>query len=454
MRRDRPRSLRSVFKQCPISPLSFHMTFTPVKAVALLVFIGAIAGATYGVQTLVGDSLAKSLVAAEPLHEARNATAGNEVTFPFTLSNRDDAGRDVRIVVEGEGIDAQSELARVPGDGGVTVFVRVGVPASLAPGDHDLSVRLVDEAGETVRADAATLRLRVLDAPTAGFGPTDVANMTYTGRLAETGTVFVSNDAALAGEPFARVEDFRLQSGSSRLAQGLVVPGLYEGALGMVPGESRTIVVSPEKGYGNATLETTQPREETIERISEFPVVERSEARQNFDQHVIATNQGDPASFEAGDSFTVYNEQTANTARFEITEIDEQIVKYRFAPQLGDTYTLYPAWLNQSVITAVNETSVTFETTPSTDVDEPFTWYEHWRDASTIVSMNETEIVVRHSPAIGSTHEEPDPFRQETRRLTVSRLTDDEIVMTYPSSSALAGKTIVYDVTLTSIQGR
>ncbi len=63
----------------------------------------------------------------------------------------------------------------------------------------------------------------------------DTVIIGYTGKL-EDGTVFDSTDGKNPLE--------------FTVGDGDVVPGLEEGVLGMAPGETKTIIVPPEKAYG------------------------------------------------------------------------------------------------------------------------------------------------------------------------------------------------------------
>lgn len=68
----------------------------------------------------------------------------------------------------------------------------------------------------------------------------DIVSVNYTGRL-EDGTVFDSN----VDPAFGHVEPFVFPLGI-----GQVIPGWDEGIVGMKVGEKKTLVVPPEKGYG------------------------------------------------------------------------------------------------------------------------------------------------------------------------------------------------------------
>jgi len=70
----------------------------------------------------------------------------------------------------------------------------------------------------------------------ASVSPGDVVRVHYTGSL-EDGTVF---DSSREGEPL------EFEAGSEQL-----IEGVSSAVIGMVEGESRTVTVPPEKGYGH-----------------------------------------------------------------------------------------------------------------------------------------------------------------------------------------------------------
>ncbi len=85
-----------------------------------------------------------------------------------------------------------------------------------------------------------TLNKGGLSSSSAAAKAEDIVSVNYTGRL-EDGTVFDSN----VDPSFGHVEPFVFPLGI-----GQVIPGWDEGIVGMKVGEKKTLVVPPEKGYG------------------------------------------------------------------------------------------------------------------------------------------------------------------------------------------------------------
>ncbi len=82
----------------------------------------------------------------------------------------------------------------------------------------------------------------------------DVLTMNYTGRL-ENGTVFDSN----VDPRFGHVEPFKFILGA-----GQVIAGWDEGLVGMKIGEKKTLVIPPEKAYGQRAIGDIIPANSTL----------------------------------------------------------------------------------------------------------------------------------------------------------------------------------------------
>lgn len=82
----------------------------------------------------------------------------------------------------------------------------------------------------------------------------DVLVMNYTGRL-ENGIVFDSNVLP----EFGHVEPFQFT-----LGVGQVIQGWDEGLVGMKIGDKKTLVIPPEKGYGDRAVGNIIPANSTL----------------------------------------------------------------------------------------------------------------------------------------------------------------------------------------------
>lgn len=426
---------------------------TPVKALAFLVFAASLAGATWGVQAFIGDDVVLQAVSARTPSPLLNTTAGHTVSFPVTLGNLGVQELRMTARLVGDGVEGAPVSGLVAANGNATLFVPVTVAATTQPGDVALRLEVADAQGKLLRQRDAFATLRVMPAGIVpGFAEGDTARVVYTGRTADAGLVFNTNDKALVGQPFAQT-DFYQPSPNVLVVttkpRPSVVEGFYEGMLGMQPGESRTITFPPEKGYGPAVVEETQPRDETLERIFELELKVEQVGRTTFDDYVEGSGQGAGADFEVGDVFTFT--QGPNRWPYRIVNLSATAVDYQLDVAPGAIFTLYPFWENASVVESVTDTHVNFRTTPTTDVGETYTMRPYWPNMTSVVALNETAIVVRHDPPEGLKYSVAQGLGQPARDYTVVRIEDDGIIVSTPSTNPLAGKTLAFDVRLVEL---
>ena len=434
------------------------------KAIALVLFVAAIAGATYAVNESLGITVEPPTLLLEPVHQERAATPGHTTSFLVNVENRGATDRSVRLAIDGAA-EGTSGAVVIPAGSTTAIFVPADVPADAAVGTHLLTLRALDgDRVLRVRDNAVTLRV-LADAPGIEVG--DNATLRYVGRLADTGRAFASNDPALVGEAFLKTETFQYNPQVLPLttAPRNVVLGIHEGVLGMQPGETRTFTFGFEKGYGPPAENDTIPRRETIERT----LIARNElqrvSRETFDEYIAEEGQGDPSTYEVGDTFTLYEEP--NVWPYRITFINETTVTYRLGASVGDKFTLYPYWPQGTEIVAIDDEKVEFYTTPTTPPAPEgtcpprnaaataacFTMRTEWPDMSVLdAEPNATHVVIRHDP--------PEAFRYtttatgETREVVVLDVLDDEIIVAVASAHPLAGRSLTFDVTVLAVDKR
>lgn len=423
---------------------------TPLKAIALLLFLAAIAGASYGVSAVLGNTTASAAINAEPIHATLNATPGHAVTFAVRLVNRGATSQDLAAAVSAFGVETRSSTVTALGGGNRTVFVPVDVPANATPGDYALSVRIVDDKGAPVREREGALRLHV-NAPGNGFGPGDAAKVVYVGSLADTGNVFSTNDPALAGQAFAHTDTFPPTLNTnplpvSTVPRVTVVQGFYEGMLGMAPGETRTITFGPEKGYGNATLEQSEPRVTTIPHNETVSLPGATLSPDDFNNYIQSTGQGNGTDYRVGD--IVNNTRGGETLHYRITSMTDTEVKLILDVHVGERYTVYDYWPKSSVVTASDEANVTFRTDPPVPVGSSFTYYSYWPNMSVLTSVNDTTITITHTPQIGLQFQKSASAAGAPQSFTVKDLTPTDIVETTANPNQLAGKDLTFIITM------
>lgn len=409
----------------------------PLKALALVVFLAALAGATYGVQQVIGTNVEGQLLRAEPVRPEVNATPGHAVTVPVVVDNRDTSERAVFVALAGEGVEGRSARVPVPGGKGAMAFVPVTVQQGLAPGDHKLAVRILGDDGGTLRETADAVTLRVL-APGQGYAAGQSATYFYVGRFTDNGQVFTTNDAALQPLPFPRAPDFR---------PGVLPPAaLLDALVGAQPGESRTVSLPADKAYSNVTEERL-PRTETLARRESLALPEARLSDADFADYLNETNQSRPEGYKAGDVVT--NVRDGETLRYRILSMEAGEVSLRLQVQTGERYSLYSFWPGASVVESFNDTHADFVTTPP-EGDAPFTYHDYWVNMTRVASYDEQSIVLRHDLPVGHKYSRAQSQFQPPVVYTVRSVTDDDIVVTSPTGNAFANKAVTFDVRMVS----
>lgn len=424
-------------------------TSTVVKAFALVLFIAGIAGATYAVMGVMGDTVQSSLVSASASRTSLNATGGHNVTFLVTISNRDSSAHEVFVEATGV-VSGTSATTTVRGGSNATVFLTVQLPADISVGEHPLGVRLTSDGNPLRERDLLTLNI-MPDAP--GFDDGDSAQIIYTGRLSATGRVFNANDLSLVGLSFPKTDTYRFSDGALNVQTRprlTVVTGLAQGMVGMQSGESRTVSFPPALGYGPSAQNQTFDRDEILTRELTVPNQEQAVARQTFDAYIRESRQGDPATMGPGDHFKL--DQDGNVWPYRITNMTADLVQYKLDAQPGDAFTVYPFWKDASVVTAIDEQNITFRTTPNTPEGKKITLKSFWPEMSAVKEINETHIVLRHSPPVGFSFTQV--ISNAPREATVRDVSETTITAVMPSTNPLAGKDLTFDVTVLSLTKR
>lgn len=415
-------------------------------------------GATYGAyQAFEPETEGFRAVSITPVVGRLNATAGSTLALPFSATATGGESLVVR-VASSDTLAVASSPVTLSASGATGAFFPITIPAGAAPGEH-LVVLSASTDGEKPRQATARFVVRILGAGVESVDEGETARVWYAGRLAN-GTLFDTNIQAVAISSIPKSGLFRPSPAYQPLdvttgRGATTVPGFWKGVVGMKVGETRTIVVPPSDGYGNKSVPVREARETVLDRIYEVPLrVQGPIPIRDFASHLSETKQGVPSDYEAGDTFRFTDRATGSEYNLVVLNITSESMTYRFQFALGERYTLpdYEAWKNASEVVSVNDTAVQFRVTPTQALGEPFTFHARWPGASEVVSVTDTEIVVRHSPAIGTQWtDRSNPF-QQPRQFTVTEVSDDAIVATYPNPSPLGGETLTFDVTVLGLK--
>ncbi len=261
----------------------------------------------------------------------------------------------------------------------------------------------------------------------------DRVSVNYVGRL-EDGSIFDTNivdvakaegiyDPGRSYKPF----NFTIRENFSS-GRGEVILGIEEGVLGMKVGETKTITVPPEKGYGE-----WDPR-----LVQRYPTTSEMPLTQNFTK----TFDMDLARFKAifsqepkaGLEVTTPNSDVNLT----VLEFNETTVTLDYNLKVGDTFRLPNSPWDEEVI-RVDDNNITIR--HNVTVGETFSFHQTpWN--TTVVNITGNNVTLRHNPI------------EETRMMTpmgfaTVRFVNDTIEI--DRNPKLAGKTLIFNVTILSI---
>lgn len=393
--------------------------------------------------------LASGEIAVAPVFKDLAVRPGNEYAVPIlVVSNLDQAAN---VTASGEHVVSTNFTQVEPRDalGGFATF-RVPQDAS-----GTITETISVQVGEATR----TVEVSVNTAPegeTATQGKQ--AKVDYVGRLLN-GQVFDSSVPEVANGPFPKSGTFRLRPGLQPITVPLnpnrpgVISGFMDALVGMTEGESKTVVLPPSEAYGpvrthqNLSATTEVPRTQEVPRkIGPLP---KSRLPPSFD--IENKTVGDVITYNttAGD--------VPITFHFEVVEKKEKTVTLKRLAEEGETTTFYAPWENATKVTKVNETTIVYTTTPPEDIGN-FTWdvnprshRAQWENATRVKSMNETTIVLISQPEEGTTYQASPRPRAPPKTYLIENVNQTTIHVSTPNDHPLAGKTLVFDLTLREV---
>ncbi|MCC7571814.1 MAG: FKBP-type peptidyl-prolyl cis-trans isomerase [Candidatus Methanofastidiosum sp.] len=284
----------------------------------------------------------------------------------------------------------------------------------------------------------------------------DTVKVDYIGKL-QDGTVFdtsILNEAQSAGIYNAEriYEPLTLKIGD-----GSTIPGFENGLLGMKEGESKTLAIPPEQGYGpedpNLKFSQTKileeiPKTEEITRFEEIPrtfqatissFVNRYQRQPTVGMVIDLVDwPGQVVQVTGTDVVIEHKPEVGKTitneiATFTITEIKASTIVLRYDPKVGD---LLPTEYGNLMVLEVTDTTMKVEALPQKQIETIFGM------ATVIESGN--KYVIRVNPSVG------DDIIYQNQIGKVVEVTADSFVVDF--NHPLAGETLYFTVTAVIIQ--
>jgi FKBP-type peptidyl-prolyl cis-trans isomerase 2 len=260
----------------------------------------------------------------------------------------------------------------------------------------------------------------------------DNISVNYIGSF-ENGKVFDTSIESVAKAndlftPGATYEPFNFSVGKT---PSEAIEGFDEGVIGMKVGETKHLKVSPEKAYPiNPNKIQVKPIIENIPTITVIP--------RNLEVPVSQFEQVFGPNHSVGDNVQIPDSNINIT----ITNISSEItLKYNLSAGFKIWNENAP-W-NETVIKVDDKN---FSIKPDVKVNDiiqiPNSPYN-----TTVIDMNDTNITLRHNPIPETTTTVPDMFGQ----MVPAKIRFNETSIIIDQNSEVAGKTLLFNVTLVSI---
>ena len=279
----------------------------------------------------------------------------------------------------------------------------------------------------------------------------DTVKVDYIGKL-QDGTVFDTSILEEAKNAGIYNESRIYEPLTLKIGDGSTIPGFENGLLGMKEGETKTITIPPEQGYGpeDPNLKFTQtkileevPKIQEITRFEEIPRTFQATVSSFVSRYakqptvgmvvdladwpgqvvqVTATDVVIEHKPEVGKSFT--NEVTTLT----VTEIKDSTIVLRYDPKVGD---LLPTEIGNLVVLEVTDTTMKVEAMPQKQIETIF-------GVANVVESGD-KYLIRVNPKVG------DDIVYQNQIGKVVEVTANDFVVDF--NHPLAGETLYFTVT-------
>jgi peptidylprolyl isomerase len=255
----------------------------------------------------------------------------------------------------------------------------------------------------------------------------DNISVDYIGSL-ENGKVFDTSIEKVANENNLTPHGGGYKPLQFTVGKGGVIKGFDEGVIGMKVGENRTITIPPEKGYG-----LTKP-----ELIRVFPIVqvipETTEMHKEMEIPVSQFERVVGSGHKVGETVGIPDTNINLT----ILNISTSNVSLSYKLKVGDVIWSKGAPWNETVIKIDNQ-NITLRANVSKNAIVQLQGAP-WN--STVVGLDNANITLRHNPIPETIV--PSMFGQ-------MKVNFNETSIIMDQNPELAGKTLVFKVTLVSI---
>jgi len=255
----------------------------------------------------------------------------------------------------------------------------------------------------------------------------DNISVDYIGSL-ENGKVFDTSIEKVANENNLTSHGGGFKPLKFTVGKGRVIKGFDEGVIGMKVGENNTITIPPEKGYGITKTELIHvfPIVQIIPETTEMP----KEMEISLSQFERVVGPG----HKAGETVGIPN----TNINFTILNITTSNVSLSYKLKVGDVIWSKGTPWNETVIKIDNK-NITLRANVSKNAIVQLQGAP-WN--STVIGLDNVNITLRHNPI-------PETIVPSMFGQTKINFNETSIIM--DENPELAGKTLVFKVTLVSI---
>jgi len=265
----------------------------------------------------------------------------------------------------------------------------------------------------------------------------DTVQVDYTGKLPD-GTVFDTSDPEVAKSAGLYQEGRPYKPLSVVMGAQSVIKGFEEGLLGMKVGESRTLTIAPEDGYGPSD----PTKIDVIPQLNDIPATETFEFEREINISVIQFNMTFGTDYEVGDIIPIPDSPINIT----ILEIGET-VKFSYNMEVGDRIEGGDTmWVDEVI--ELNSTHISMK--HDVEVGDIIQFPDRpWN--STVLEVTETNITLQHNPIPDTTIYTTVQTMFGPQQVPV-QVHFNETHIIQDKNHFLAGKTLTFEVEVVAIE--
>ena len=284
----------------------------------------------------------------------------------------------------------------------------------------------------------------------------DTVKVDYIGKLQDD-TIFYTSILEEAKNANIYNENRIYEPLTLKIGDGSTIPGFENGLIGMKEGETRTITIPPEQGYGpkDPTLRFSQtkileevPKTQEISRFEEIPRVFQATISSFVARYgrqptvgmiidltdwpgqvveITASNVMIEHKPEVGKSIT--NEVTTLT----IAEITDSSIVLRYDPNVGD---IIPSEIGDLTVLELTDTTMVVKATPQKQIETVF-------GMANVIESGD-KYIIKVNPKVG------DSIIYQNQICKVVEVTSDSFIVDF--NHPLAGETLYFTVTTVIIE--